>query len=147
MVFLALAFRKATGKMCYFQVVNAFFVTIIASSAFSQLDQLINSPTSIVSLMGTSVPGSNGFFVNFIMLQMLSGLPMQLLQLVPLIVNPILKSLFAVTPKEKRAVDGLLSCSPSSTRLCIIFISWPSRYLSDPSDLVSTSLPRLSLIC
>ena len=39
---------------------------------------------------------------------MLSGIPMQLLQLGSLIVNPILKRFFAKTPRERLAIDGQL---------------------------------------
>ncbi len=57
------------GKFFYFQVVNVFFVSLIAGSAFGALDDLISSPMSIVSLLGTSIPKTGFFFTNYVMLQ------------------------------------------------------------------------------
>ncbi len=51
------------------KVVNVFFVSLIAGSAFDQLSSLIGSPMSIVSLLGDSIPRTGYFFTNYVMLQ------------------------------------------------------------------------------
>ena len=56
-------------KYYYFQVVNVFFVSLVAGSAFNALGNIIDSPTSIISLLGESIPRTGYFFTNYVMLQ------------------------------------------------------------------------------
>lgn len=56
-------------KLFYFQIINVFFVSLIAGSAFRALSDIISSPTSIITLLGTSIPTTGSFFTNYVMLQ------------------------------------------------------------------------------
>jgi hypothetical protein len=69
-----------------FQVFNVFLVFLISNSIFDQISGLIDHPTTIVSLLGDSLPKVANFFTNYIMLQAFAGYPLQLLQILRLLV-------------------------------------------------------------
>ena len=48
---------------------NLFFGSLVAGSLFGELNALIAHPTSIITLLGMSVPGTGIFFMNYLMLQ------------------------------------------------------------------------------
>lgn len=73
-----------------FQVIQVFLVTTIASSATSTVTQIINKPSSAMSLLATNLPKSSNFFVAYIILQGLSGASGVLAQVVGLIVYHLL---------------------------------------------------------
>lgn len=43
------------SKLFYFQIVNVFFVSLIAGSFFKESKAIIDKPSSIISLLGSSV--------------------------------------------------------------------------------------------
>ena len=59
---------SAITKMYLFQLVNVFFVSIIAGSAFNAISDIISSPSSILSLLGEAIPKTGLFFTNYVML-------------------------------------------------------------------------------
>lgn len=42
---------------------------MLGGSAFSQLGALIDNPASLPSLLGTALPASSNFFINYIIIQ------------------------------------------------------------------------------
>jgi len=73
----------------YFQVFNVFLVSVISGSIFDSLSSIISSPTSVVDLLGQSLPKVSNFFINYIMIQSFTGFSLQLLQLPRLILGSI----------------------------------------------------------
>jgi hypothetical protein len=69
-----------------FQVFNVFLVFLISNSIFDQISGFVDHPTSIVSLLGDSLPKVANFFTNYIMLQAFAGFPLQLLQVLRLLI-------------------------------------------------------------
>eukprot|EP01116_Phalansterium_solitarium_P018294 TRINITY_DN4803_c0_g1_i3.p1 TRINITY_DN4803_c0_g1~~TRINITY_DN4803_c0_g1_i3.p1 ORF type:complete len:396 (-),score=170.87 TRINITY_DN4803_c0_g1_i3:263-1450(-) len=66
---------------CYwlFLVLNVFLVTTISGSVYSQLPRLstyIESPTTVVMLLATSLPAQASFFMNYIVVQTLIMYPL-----------------------------------------------------------------------
>jgi hypothetical protein len=59
--------------MFLFAAINVFLGNVLAGSVFSGLKSMIDHPTGIVSLLGTSVPGTSRFFMSFIALKALGG--------------------------------------------------------------------------
>ena len=76
-----------------YQLVNVV-VLVLSGSIFNSIANIISSPTSIVSLLGASLPTVSVFFINFTITKLFSGVSSLLLRLGPLIMFTINKLLF-----------------------------------------------------
>lgn len=88
------------SKLFIFKMVNAYLLTLVATSAFTALDDLINDPSSIFSLLGESVPASGVYFLVLVMAQSMSSWGLRLLRIGPLIVSKIKLKWLAKTERE-----------------------------------------------
>lgn len=71
----------------YFAYVLAnVYLMLLSGSIASSLVTIIGEPTSIIRMLGTALPSVSIFFINFIIAQVLMGIPMQLLRIGPLII-------------------------------------------------------------
>lgn len=86
-----------------FYYINVFFVSIIAGSLLSGITQIIEQPTEIINMLGTSIPKTGTFFTTFVMLRSLTLFPLQLLRIGPLVVSTIKLKWLAITPRERKA--------------------------------------------
>eukprot|EP00897_Mesotaenium_endlicherianum_P009632 jgi/Mesen1/8698/ME000052S08130 len=77
--------RAGCGKLYYFYIFNVFLGVTISGTIFNQLQQLIDSPKSIVNLLGTALPQNASFFITFIALRFLVTKSMELIRLIPLL--------------------------------------------------------------
>jgi hypothetical protein len=59
--------------MFLFAAINVFLGNVLAGSVFSGLKAMIDHPTGIVSLLGTTVPQTSRFFMAFIALKAMGG--------------------------------------------------------------------------
>ncbi|KAJ6394006.1 hypothetical protein OIU77_023272 [Salix suchowensis] len=99
--------RRAAAKYYYFMLVNVFLGSIIAGTAFEQLDAFLHqSPTQIPRTIGVSIPMKATFFITYIMIDGWAGIAGEILRLKPLIIFH-LKNMFLVkTERDKeRAMD------------------------------------------
>jgi len=94
--------RSVMSKYFVFQVFNIFLIYSIAGSIFGVLNEIMNNPTIVVSLLATSLPKQYVFFVNYIMILSLSGHTMNLWRPGPLIVRWIKHKFLCKTPREFR---------------------------------------------
>ena len=62
------------GRYFYFQVLN-LYISVTAGSVWKSLADIIDHPTSILSLLGESMPFMVGYFVSLLMTKILVGLP------------------------------------------------------------------------
>lgn len=92
--------RSVMTKFFLFVVFNYFLGTIISGSIFQEISGIINSPTSIPSILGRTIPTAATSFVNYVALAGLSGFPIQLLQIGRLVVGNIKKKYLCKTPRE-----------------------------------------------
>ncbi|TFK27166.1 DUF221-domain-containing protein [Coprinopsis marcescibilis] len=83
-----------------FQVVHSFLIVTISSGIAAALEQLINSPTSIPSILAENLPLASTFFLTYIVLQGLSGAAGGFLQIVSLIVYYVKLVLLGSTPRS-----------------------------------------------
>ena len=90
-----------------YQLVNVF-VLVLSGSVFNSIANIISSPTSIVYLLGASLPTVSVFFINFVITKLLGGIPSLVLRLGPLIIFKIYKLLF----KEKQLTQRLFFEGP-----------------------------------
>lgn len=62
------------GRYFYFQVLN-LYISVTAGSVWKSLGDIIDHPTSILSLLGESIPFMVGYFVSVLVTKILVGLP------------------------------------------------------------------------
>eukprot|EP00050_Salpingoeca_kvevrii_P022373 m.125414 g.125414 ORF g.125414 m.125414 type:complete len:394 (-) comp9690_c0_seq2:363-1544(-) len=112
------AFSKAEGlpswstinlavlrKLYIFNVVNVFFVSLIAGSALANIKSMVEDTSSILPLLGNAIPATGNFFINYVMLEALSVFPLELLQLGPLIVSWFKLKYLAKTEREREEAE------------------------------------------
>lgn len=84
-----------------FQVVQTFLVVTIASSVSSVVTQIIEKPTSALSLLSGNLPKSSNFFISYIILQGFSVAGGTLFQIVTLILFYIMSFFLDGTVRKK----------------------------------------------
>ena len=89
-----------------FIVVNNFLAVTLGGALMDQLDAFIESPTSIVELLGASVPKAAIFFTNYIMIMSFVGFPTMLLNPVGLLLGTMLKNTVATTKAQKDRAEA-----------------------------------------
>ena len=94
------------NRFFIFSVVNNFLAVTLGGALMDQLDAFIESPTSIVELLGASVPKAATFFTNYIMIMSFVGFPAELLNPVGLLLGTTLKKTVATTEAQKDRAEG-----------------------------------------
>lgn len=109
------------------QIFNVFLVTTISGSILKSAHEIIAKPTSITKLLATSLPEVGLFFCNYIVLQALSSVPMDLLRPGPLVVSRLKLWLLAKTGRERGTI--LSGANGACSLLCIELwaVCLPSR--------------------
>ncbi|ODV85105.1 hypothetical protein CANARDRAFT_199240 [[Candida] arabinofermentans NRRL YB-2248] len=113
-----------------FQVIQVFLVTTISSSIASTVTQIIEDPTSAMSLLSSNIPKSSNFYVSYLVLQGFSISGGALFQVANLILFYVLSTLLDKTPRKKwRRFTSLGSYSwgtffPVYTNLAVIFLTY-----------------------
>lgn len=96
------------GWYFLYSLANVFLV-VVSGSIFSSLSKAIKDPTSIVDLLGTALPSVSTFFINFVITQLLSGVPMAMLRLGPLIMLYLTKKFNGKSVTERVLFSGPLA--------------------------------------
>ncbi|RMD42735.1 hypothetical protein DV735_g2459, partial [Chaetothyriales sp. CBS 134920] len=97
---LSLIELRCQESFFWFQVVDVFLVTTLSSAASAAVTQIINDPTSVTSLLSSSLPKSSNFYISYIILQALGFAGGALAQIVGLIVGKILGKFLDNTPRK-----------------------------------------------
>ncbi|KAI9289927.1 hypothetical protein BC943DRAFT_312922 [Umbelopsis sp. AD052] len=103
--------RYVQSKYFMFLMINVLLVVTIAGTVFTSIAQIVQSPTSIINLLATSLPTVSTFFVNYLILQAFMGAAIELVQLSNLAVRILALRYFTKTP---RAI--FTRCHPRSLR-------------------------------
>ncbi|XP_044486613.1 CSC1-like protein At4g02900 isoform X3 [Mangifera indica] len=94
--------RRSAHKYYMFILVNVFLGSIIAGTAFQQLDVFLNrSPAEIPKTIGVSIPMKATFFITYIMVDGWAGIAAEILRLVPLVIFH-LRNFFLVKTAQDR---------------------------------------------
>eukprot|EP00898_Chlorokybus_atmophyticus_P005238 jgi/Chlat1/5715/Chrsp38S05527 len=96
--------RMGTSKLFYFMLINSWLGYTVSGSIFSNLKRMIDSPTSIPSLLATGIPQTATFFLAFVLLKALVVLPLELSRLIPVLVFWLKIKFLAKTPREIAAL-------------------------------------------
>lgn len=89
------------SRFFIFQVVTVFFGSFIAGTVANQFKELINNPSSIVTLLGTAAPQTAIFFLTYVTLQGMFVSPFSILRLVPFIIFWAKTVFLAATERAK----------------------------------------------
>lgn len=71
--------RRILMLFFYWDMFNVFFGVIIAGSISEEIKNLINNPGTIGSTLGTSLPKSSNFFINYLALRAFGLVPFRLI--------------------------------------------------------------------
>lgn len=83
-----------------FQIIQVFLATTISSAASSTVVTIINNPTSITTILSTSIPRASNFYLSYFILQSLAVSTGTLVGIAGLIMTPLLVKVFRSTPRE-----------------------------------------------
>ena len=61
--------RRICSLFFYWSTWNVFLGAMLGGSAFSQLGIIINNPAAITRIIGTALPASSNFFINYVIIQ------------------------------------------------------------------------------
>ncbi|CAM9257016.1 unnamed protein product, partial [Ectocarpus fasciculatus] len=112
--------RKSTSDI-QVEVFNWFFLysianvylMLLAGSIFNALNDAINDPSSIITLLGTALPTVSNFFINYMLTLLLTGTPIFLLRIGPLIVYKLYRVIFGESKLTRRTlIEGPLANAP-----------------------------------
>ncbi|KAI4303694.1 hypothetical protein MLD38_039294 [Melastoma candidum] len=92
--------RAAAGKYFYFTVLNVFIGVTVGGTLFQTFKQIEKKPSSIVTLLATSLPGNATFFLTYVALKFFVGYGLELSRIVPLIIFHLKKKYLCKTEAE-----------------------------------------------
>lgn len=84
-----------------FQVVNVFLVVTLSSAASSSVTQIIEDPSSALSMLAEYIPKASNFYISYLCLQGFSVSSGLLAQVVALILSQFLGKILDKTPRQK----------------------------------------------
>ncbi|KAJ3077240.1 hypothetical protein HDU98_006427 [Podochytrium sp. JEL0797] len=82
-----------------FQLCNIVFVNIVGTSLLKSLTEIKDNPSSIIRILGISIPQSSNFFVQYLLVTGMTRPSGEVLRIASLILNPINAWLFGKTPR------------------------------------------------
>jgi hypothetical protein len=83
-----------------FQVIQVFLVTTITSAASSVVTKIISNPSSVLTLLGQSIPTASNFYISYFILQGLTIASGTILQIAGLILFKILGKILDSSPRK-----------------------------------------------
>eukprot|EP00188_Purpureofilum_apyrenoidigerum_P001346 Plantae.Rhodophyta-Purpureofilum_apyrenoidigerum.ctg1730.p1 GENE.Plantae.Rhodophyta-Purpureofilum_apyrenoidigerum.ctg1730~~Plantae.Rhodophyta-Purpureofilum_apyrenoidigerum.ctg1730.p1 ORF type:complete len:758 (+),score=156.19 Plantae.Rhodophyta-Purpureofilum_apyrenoidigerum.ctg1730:490-2763(+) len=97
--------NKQRNMVFIFLFFVRFVYVVLAGTALTYLNDMINNPQSIVNRLASGIPEQSGFFLNLLLASCFIGNAIALSQIVRVVVQKILKMFFK-TPRQKKAVFG-----------------------------------------
>lgn len=92
--------RAAMGQNFVFLVINVFLGVTVFGAIFNTLQILIQRPTAIIGLLGTSLPPQASFFITYVALKFFVGYGLELSRLTVWIYYSCQKKFFGVKDEE-----------------------------------------------
>ncbi|GAM17713.1 hypothetical protein SAMD00019534_008880 [Acytostelium subglobosum LB1] len=91
--------KSVLRKYFIFQVVNVFLISAIAGSIFQSIESIVDNPSSVITMLASSLPGQAFQMINLIMISACKPV-FNLLRIFPLIIMFIKLKFFAKTPRK-----------------------------------------------
>jgi hypothetical protein len=96
-------FHIYENRFFLYQLANVYLI-VLAGSVFTSLSDALSDPSSVVTLLGSSLPGVSTFFLNLLLTYLFSGVPLTLLRLGPAAVYKIFRMLYKEPTLTRRAL-------------------------------------------
>ena len=77
----------------YYQMANVYLM-LLAGSVFGALSDVLDSPVSIVGIFANALPTVSTFFINFMLTELLSGIPLKMLRINPIVIYKLYLRIF-----------------------------------------------------
>ncbi|KAF7732528.1 hypothetical protein EC973_003275 [Apophysomyces ossiformis] len=87
-------------KHFFFLLFNVLLVFTASSALFKSLTEILADPAKIASILAEALPQVSPFFVNYVVMQGMMLLPIQLLQIGPVILQLISRAFLCKTPRD-----------------------------------------------
>ncbi|KAG0176708.1 hypothetical protein DFQ28_006940 [Apophysomyces sp. BC1034] len=87
-------------KHFFFMLFNVLLVFTVSSTLFKTFTEIRDDPTKIASILAEKLPQVSPFFVNYVVMQGVMLLPIQLLQIGPAILQLISRAFLSKTPRD-----------------------------------------------
>ncbi|KAJ1547781.1 hypothetical protein HK096_011487 [Nowakowskiella sp. JEL0078] len=81
--------RSVLARQYFFLTFNVLLIVTVSKSVWDSLYPILNSPLSTISILAKSIPPASSFYINYVMLQALTGPTAALLQIGNLITRSI----------------------------------------------------------
>ncbi|XP_030533231.1 calcium permeable stress-gated cation channel 1-like [Rhodamnia argentea] len=117
--------RRSATRYYLFNLVNVFLGSIVAGSAFQQLNSFIHqSPSDIPKTIGMAIPQRATFFISYIMVDGWAGIAGEILMLKPLIIYHLKNFLLVKTEKDREeAMDpGSIGFNTGEPQIQLYFL-------------------------
>ncbi|KAG0461256.1 hypothetical protein HPP92_021553 [Vanilla planifolia] len=117
--------RRAASKYYIFLLVNVFLGSIIAGTAFQQLNTFIHqSVNEFPKTIGMAIPQKATFFITYVMVDGWSGVALEIIRLKPLIVYHLKNCFLVKTDKDREeAMDpGSIEFSSCEPKIQLYFL-------------------------
>lgn len=91
---------RVQNSYFFFQVIQVFLITTISSSASAAVASIIANPSSVLSLLSSSLPKASNFYISYFILQGLAISSGAVLQIVGVILFKLLGKFLDTTPRK-----------------------------------------------
>ena len=98
--------RSMLGRYFYYQIAN-IYITVTAGSLWRSLSEILDHPTSLLELLGESLPTMVGYFVSLLVTKILAGLPIVFMRVGALSRMVLLRSLSSEKKLTQRELDQI----------------------------------------
>ncbi|KAG0363759.1 hypothetical protein BG005_006970 [Podila minutissima] len=101
------------SKYFFFLVVNVLLVSALSGGFLQTWDKISKGGFNfieIINLLSQNLPGASTFFITYTLLKGFTGPVLELLQITPLILNFLVTTLLAKSPRQIWDVQGRLIC-------------------------------------
>jgi hypothetical protein len=98
--------KSMLNRYFFYQLVN-IYITVTAGSLWKSLSEILDHPTSLLSLLGESLPSMVGYFVALLVTKILAGLPMVFLRVGALSRMILYRSISSSDKLTQRELDQI----------------------------------------
>jgi len=96
--------RSILSRYFYYQVAN-IYITVTAGSIWDSLADILNHPSSVLNVLGRSLPAVVGYFISLLVTKILAGLPMVLLRVGAVSRLLFLRTIYSQVKLTQRELD------------------------------------------
>jgi hypothetical protein len=98
-------------KLYWFNIVQTFFISAISGSIFAVLSDVVATPSCVIQLLASSLPGQSSFFIQIMLVQTFTYMSFELLRLTP-IVLATLRSCIGPNKTERERQQTFMGLRP-----------------------------------